>query len=392
MSDMTKERTYLGTHPWISFKIDSNRFDYKLWMALGEVKSKCDHIAGIPLQPEVQQDLHSLYLAKGVHATTAIEGNTLSEQEVLDRIEGKLALPPSREYLGKETDNIVNGCNQIAERLLKGGPIDLSFEEVNHFNTIVLSDLKLEDEVIPGAIRKHSVGVGRYRGAPPEDCEYLLIRMCEWLNQEDLKQQDNFLVFGVLRAILAHLYIAWIHPYGDGNGRTARLLEFKILLSHGVSSAAAHLLSNHYNLTRDEYYRQLDYASKSGGDVIPFVAYAVQGFIDGLKEQIDRIRAEQLRIMWRDFVYESFKNKSGSVNERKRKLVLDMSNHFQPIPFKEIRRVSPRIAELYAGKTERAIRRDVNDLLEMDLVKRSPKGFEANRQKVRAFLPPRKVN
>jgi Fic family protein len=216
--------------------------------------------------------------------------------------------------------------------------------------------------------------------------------MCEWLNQEDLKQQDNFLVFGVLRAILAHLYIAWIHPYGDGNGRTARLLEFKILLSHGVSSAAAHLLSNHYNLTRDEYYRQLDYASKSGGDVIPFVAYAVQGFIDGLKEQIDRIRAEQLRIMWRDFVYESFKNKSGSVNERKRKLVLDMSNHFQPIPFKEIRRVSPRIAELYAGKTERAIRRDVNDLLEMDLVKRSPKGFEANRQKVRAFLPPRKVN
>lgn len=54
--------------------------------------------------------------------------------------------------------------------------------------------------------------------------------------------------------------------------------------------------------------------------------------------------------------------------------------------------VSPRIAELYAGKTERAIRRDVNDLLKMDLLKRSPKGFEVNRQKIRAFLPARKMN
>ena len=36
-----------------------------------------------------------------------------------------------------------------------------------------------------------------------------------------------------MSALLAHLYIAWIHPFADGNGRTARLLEYLILDSFG---------------------------------------------------------------------------------------------------------------------------------------------------------------
>ncbi len=79
---------------------------------------------------------------------------------------------------------------------------------------------------------------------------------------------------------MAHLYIAWIHPFGDGNGRTARFLEVKILLRAGIPTVAAHLLSNHYNATRSAYYRQLQRASASGGYVAPFIQYALQGFID----------------------------------------------------------------------------------------------------------------
>jgi hypothetical protein len=77
-------------------------------------------------------------------------------------------------------------------------------------------------------------------------------------------------VYAILKAMVAHLYLAWTHPFGDGNGRTARLIEFHILLSAGVPSPAAHLFSNHYNQTRAEYYRQLDRASKSGGH--PFLS------------------------------------------------------------------------------------------------------------------------
>ena len=100
-------KTFEKTHPWLSFQLDLGRLNHKIWMALGEADSKCEHISGVPLQPATAENLHMLYLAKGVRATTAIEGNTLSEEEVIERIEGKLALPPSREYLGKEVDNIV---------------------------------------------------------------------------------------------------------------------------------------------------------------------------------------------------------------------------------------------------------------------------------------------
>lgn len=388
---MTRLRTYQRTHPWINFKIDLTKLNSNIWMALGEAQSKCEYISGVPLQPAIQKHLHTLYLAKGVHATTAIEGNTLSEEEVQKRIEGKLSLSPSREYLGKEIDNVVEGCNMIMKQLIEGDSAGLDMEEVKSFNAIVLKGLKTEKGVKPGVIRKYSVGVAGYRGAPPGDCDFLLNRMCEWLNSKEFMQKENLIAFGILRSIVAHIYIAWIHPFGDGNGRTARLVEFKLLLIHGIPSTAAHLLSNHYNQTRSEYYRQLDYASKSGGDLLPFINYAIQGFVDGLKAQIEVMRGAQMRITWRDYIYDNFRNKSGTTSERRRKLILDISDKMpESIDFKEIRHVSPRIAELYANKTNKTITRDITELIDMDLLKKEEGKYKANMQKLLAFLPLRK--
>jgi Fic family protein len=382
-------KTYEKTHPWIKFELDLRKFDHKLWMALGEAESKCEHIAGVPLQPDTADKLHLLYLAKGVRATTAIEGNTLSEEEVLERIEGKLPLPPSREYLGKEVDNIVKGCDDIKEKLLKGGESSLSIDEITAFNKTVLDGLELDKDVVPGIIGKHSVGVAGYRGAPAEDCEYLLQRMCEWLNRPEFNPHEQVIIFGVIRAIIAHLYIAWIHPFGDGNGRTARLLEFKILLSSGIPTPAAHLLGNHYNLTRTEYYRQLDYASKSKGDIIPFMQYAVQGFVDGLRSQLKVIQQQQLLVAWRDYVYEHFRDKSGMINERLRKLVLDLSLQKDPVPLSKLNHVSPRIAAIYATKTSRTLRRDVEELMSANLIRQDENGYVANKEIMLSFLPER---
>ena len=77
-----KPRPYEGSHPFISFHLDLRRAGPELWLLLGEAQSKCDHISGIPLRPSVAHALHPLYLVKGVQATTAIEGNTLTESEV----------------------------------------------------------------------------------------------------------------------------------------------------------------------------------------------------------------------------------------------------------------------------------------------------------------------
>lgn len=382
-------RTFEKTHPWIKFELDLRRFDHELWMALGEAESKCEHIAGVPLQPATAEKLHLMYLAKGVRATTAIEGNTLTEEEVIERIEGKHPLPPSREYLGIEVDNILTGCNDIKKKMMQGNVEGLSVAEITEFNKTVLQGLELEKDVVPGVIRKYSVGVGGYRGAPAEDCGYLLEKLCAWLNAPAFNPQEHAISFSVIRAIVAHLYIAWIHPFGDGNGRTARLLEFKILLSSGIPTPAAHLLSNHYNLTRSEYYRQLDAASKSKGDIVPFIRYAVVGFVDGLRSQLKVVQQQQLLVAWRDYVYGHFRDKTGKINERLRKLVLDLSSQKDPLPMTKLDQVSPRVAALYATKTQKTIRRDVAALLKADLIKQVEGGFIANKEVMLSFLPER---
>ena len=173
-------RAFEQTHPWLSFELRADRLSRFAWMLTGEARSKCEHINDAPLHPDVASRLHSLYLSKGAAATTAIEGNTLTEDEVQQRIEGTLCLPPSREYLGIEVDNIVAACNDIQEDVAAGREFKLEPDRILAFNRQILAGLELKEGVIPGEYRTHSVLVGGiYRGAPAEDCEYLLGRMCE---------------------------------------------------------------------------------------------------------------------------------------------------------------------------------------------------------------------
>lgn len=385
----TAERRYQRSHSWINFRLDLRQVPWTVWPLLGEAVSKCEHVAGTPLRPETQKLLHQMFLAKGVLGTTAIEGNTLSEEEVRLHLEGRLELPPSREYLKTEIDNILRAVNGIAADIFDGNVEPISLRLVSDFNGMVLDNLELAPEVVPGEIRKTSVGVARYLGAPAEDCEYLLDRLCDWINSPELTvtAREHSMMFAIIRAIIAHIYVAWIHPYGDGNGRTARLLEFRILVASGMPTPAAHLLSNHYNHTRVEYYRQLDAASRSGGDIVPFLEYAVRGLVDGLREQLEIVRQQHHEDVWTNFVHEQFKDKTGPADQRKRHLVLDLSAASSAVPKAKLRELSPRLAEAYAGRTAKTLTRDVNDLIRMGLIGRNPAGYFARTDIIAAFLP-----
>jgi Fic family protein len=383
------KRRYEDTHKWLTFSVSNVlRAGPRLWALLGECQSKCEHIAGVPLRPDVAADLHRFYLAKGAFATTAIEGSTLSEAEVLQVLDGKLKLPPSREYLKQEVDNIAKAFDRIWQQVGSGALPPLTVTELEDLNRSVLQGLNVEEGVVPGQIRTHDVGVLRYRGAPPEDCRYLLGRLTEWLDGREFQPSPGMkIVQGIIQAVTAHLYLAWIHPFGDGNGRTARLVEYRLLLASGAPSPAVHLLSNHYNLTRSEYYRQLDRASASGGDYVPFIQYAVQGFVDGLREQVAEIRKFQLDVMWRNYVHEAFAERKSAVNKRRRDLALRLSDVAGPVKMAKIPQLSPELARAYFGKTRMVLNRDLNALKRMGLVIRDSNGSRANQQAVEAFLP-----
>jgi Fic family protein len=391
-------RKYEQTHKWLTFQLDANRIPPPVWILLGEARSKCEHLAGIPLRPKTADELQRIFLAKGVRATTAIEGNTLSEDQVRQKIEGTLKLPPSKEYLGQEIENVLEVFNQLMASVVAGHDHVLTVDGICAFNAQVLHRLAVDPEVQPGHIRTHSVGVMHYRGAPAEDCAYLLARLVDWLSDESFQADaETGVIKPILAAILAHLYLAWIHPFGDGNGRTARLVEFAILVSAGVPAPAAHLLSNHYNETRSEYYRQLDLASRSGGDVVPFIRYAVQGLVDGLRSQIDKVREQQIDVAWRNYVHETFRNHAAGdgVAKRRRELVLALSAgewNEKGAPFGEISTLTPHLAKLYATLSERAVRRDLNELATMGLVEATKTGrWRARIEVIFAFLPARRT-
>lgn len=384
-------RTYEKTHPWISFQLDLSRAPTRLWLHLGESASKCEHIAGVPLRPATAELLHRLYLAKGAAATTAIEGNTLTEGEVLRHLEGKLELSPSKEYLAREVDNIVEACRSIAQRV-QDGTEAVAVERLRGFNRLALEKLALGEGVVPGEVRAFSVLVGQvYRGAPAEDCTYLLERLCDWLNGPDFAAPKGLeTVYAIVKATVAHVYLAWIHPFGDGNGRTARLLEFQVLLAAGVPTPAAHLLSNHYNQTRAEYYRQLDQASKSGGDLLPFIGYAVGGFVEGLREQLRLIREQQWDVAWQNYVHELFQDRTSPSDQRQRHLALDLGTAEKPVPTGKIPTLTPRLARAYATRTPKTVQRDLAELERLGLAERTPDGARACRERILAFLPWRK--
>lgn len=383
-------RAYEKSHPWITFSIDLGRASQRVWIALGEAQSKCEHVAGIPLRPDTAEELHKLYLAKGVMATTAIEGNTLSEDEVLRHLNGKLELPPSREYQKKEIENIVAAFNEILGAIKKGVSVPLSVDFVGKLNELVLRNLKVGENVLPGKIRKDSRVVGRYFCAPADDCEYLLKAFCEWMSGPTFEpKQGDEIIVGVIKAIIAHIYFVWIHPYGDGNGRTARLLELKFLMEAGVPSDAAHLLSNHYNLTRADYYRHLDNASKSQ-DILPFIEYAVKGFVEQLREQIEVIRDQHIHVTWINYVHDRFRGDKSNSGRRRRALVLAVSDSEKSVQKNEIPRLTVELAAEYAKKTPKTVSRDLNALENMDLIMRTPEGYVVRKNKILAFLPVRK--
>ena len=388
---MMRMRSYLESHPWITFEaIDINSLTPRNWMLLGEVRSKCEHLAGTPLQPDVAKQFYEVALIKGAQATTAIEGNTLTEEQVAGILHGTFRAPPSRAYQEREVRNVLEALTTISQEVMEGALPTITSELICDYNRQVLEGTQYEPHVVPGRIRDYSVGVGAYRGAPPEDCQYLVQRLAEWLESDIFRSDDAEIQFAlaVACAVYAHLYIAWLHPFGDGNGRTARLLEFLILARSGmIPLPVAHLLSNHYNLTRDEYYRQLAAASRTRR-TDRFMAYAIQGLVDGIREQIEQVIQQHFRVTWINFVHETMRQfPSSPARDRQRSLVLAMPSEVE-IPKKNLSELSPKLAGLYARKGPRTLSRDLNRLLKCQLVAKVPNGWRSNDRVIRAFLPP----
>ena len=356
---------------------------------LGQCEAFVKAIQHTPLLPQDFSRLMRVALIKGAQATTAIEGNTLSEEEVKQVADGA-KLPPSKEYLAQEVRNIVSALNELQKEVVDDDRVQLiDADLLKRFHMMVGKDLGEHFAAIPGRFRENQVVVGSYRCPAPEHVEDLVDNLCEWMPREfHFGQGEQAFWKVLLQAMTAHVYIEWIHPFSDGNGRTGRLVEFYVMLRGGNPNIASHILSNHYNQTRTEYYRQLEMASKEKS-LTKFFEYALTGFRDGLELTLQTVQNSQFEITWQKMVYDEFDKVKASqmpLFRRRRRLALDFPKN-RMVSLEEIPHINTHLAGFYAGVSSRTIVRDMSELMRMELLTKEEGGYRALTERLRMYVP-----
>ena len=199
-----------------------------------------------------------------IYNTNAIEGVPVSYEDTKDIIEGK---KPKTKYSKRDIKEVKNMKECI----------DFLFDFKGDFGQELLLKLhKIEmNEVHPeaGKIRTKQNIVGNYLPPKPEEVPLELNRFFEWFKQAE-KILHPFELAG-----LAHLKIARIHPFMDGNGRISRLLMNHILFKNNYP------LLNIYNSEKMMYYlvlKEVDAKKKEK----PFIKYLYQVYINQHKKYL----------------------------------------------------------------------------------------------------------
>jgi Fic family protein len=270
----------------------------KLTSALLRLEGLKERINNLPLTPSVLASLRETARLFSTHYSTRIEGNRLSEKEV------KLILNEGQHFPGRVRD----------EKEVKGYYRALSC--LDEFS----AGKKPLTEGLIRTIHGHVMGAGRkfakptpYRDGqnvikdsasgrivymPPEakDVPGLMRGLVEWLNSTACD------IPSPLRAAIAHYQFATIHPYYDGNGRTARLLVNMILHAGGYGIKGIYSLEEYYSRDLQAYYDAIAigpshnyYDGRAQAAITRWLEYFINGMVDAFTKVEEKATEAELR-------------------------------------------------------------------------------------------------
>ncbi len=334
-------------------------------------------LSALPVLPTIASQLDTDLIRRSIFGTAAIEGNPLSE----DRVGELLAEPPVglRERAEQEIVNL----GQVY-KLFTTAPADktrppflVTEDFIRQLNVTITANITHKDHS-PGQYRNHRVEVGNteHGGAyvPPKilaDIQPLMTAFVDWINSEDVLRE------GVLvRAALAHYHLALIHPFGDGNGRTARLLE-AVLLSQGGYRFIPAMMSNFYYKSIDDYYIAFRETEKAKHfDVTAFLVFFVRVLLLSVEDIQERIHWH-IRILTLRSYY-TFCLDTHIITRRQHDLLnLLLQYPGKTITLKDLQ-LDPLFVPLYRRVTEKTARRDLERLESRALVLKDEKEYRPN--------------
>lgn len=255
-------------------------------MQIEAARALVDHT---PLTPAAEAELRARARVRAAHFSTFIEGNRLTLEEAKQVIADEQAEIAGRERDVSEVRNYWNALLRVEEWVRKKKP--LTEELIKRLHGLVENGPRAGPTPYrdgQNAIRD-SIS-GRLIYLPPEakDVPALMASLVEWANDAERLGLPVPLIAG-----LVHYQFVTIHPYYDGNGRTARLLATFILHKGGYGLGGFFSLEEHYARDLQGYYRALTthphhnyYFGKSEADLTPWLEY----FIFTLAEVFEAVR------------------------------------------------------------------------------------------------------
>lgn len=301
------------------------RFTYtqKIVDKLLQINSMRDFIVNTPVVVEIEVSLKREALLKSAHHSTAIEGNPLSLNQV-DRLAKGIKIK-GHNKAKQEVLNYLNVLNNMDKYIENGKITEKTLlklhEDITHYT--------LEYTYLEGQYRTEPVYVVNREGdivfTPPPDnlvpaeIEDLLL----WINNSSHK------LSAVISAGIIHYEFVRIHPFIDGNGRTARALAALYLYMSGFD--VDFTLDEYYDRDREAYYDALDSVDQKTQDLTKWLLYFLEGFLTSLEEIKNRIMLfptdpqKRIKLKAKDLKILEYLHLNGSITNSEVQKLLNIS-------------------------------------------------------------------
>ncbi|HLW72729.1 MAG TPA: Fic family protein [Candidatus Babeliales bacterium] len=239
---------------------------------IDEKKKKLD--AFHPLPPELVSNLQEWLAVEFTYTSNAIEGNTHSFSETAMVVEKGITIGGKslREHL--EIINHAQAIDFIVE-LARKKKYEVALDDILAIHKIVLQKI---DDLHAGILRDVTAKVVGSRTIFPNPAKvpFLMVDFMSWLHTA----QDH----PVIIAALAHYKLVTIHPFIDGNGRTARLLMNLLLLQHGYPLAIIKKEQRPEYIAAIEHARETDDFDPFYAVIISAVEYSLDIYLESIEQ------------------------------------------------------------------------------------------------------------